>query len=536
MDLKEKKLKVGIILDSLDVPKWIGKIITDLFKIDFVVLKIAYKSRRDNQYQFNKKNNYNCLYKKYCNFDYKYYSTKVKENAFEKMNLEEFLDQLSNNADLFRTDSINLSEVEIETIKNDKFDVVIQFGARELLDKLVGISKYGIWYYPHDSFGEGYIYEPSFFRSMFHKNTPLEITLNTIMNDSQNSKIIYKSQSSVTKGSLFIHSNQVYWKSAEFIKRKLYDLYEGKLVSINESEGKSKQKEYKKVKNVETINLFLNLTIEKVKSRLYKEQWFLAYKNNMDENFKLIKPPADRFYADPFIIKKDNRTFIFFEEFIYSKGKGDISVFEIDPESNTNSKPVTILDKPYHLSYPFLYEWEDEIYMIPETSGNRTVEIYKATKFPYEWELEKVLIDNINAVDATVIHYNNKFWMFANVFVDGSSSLDELHIFYSESLLGEWKPHLMNPVVSNASSARPAGNIFLKDGKLIRPSQDCSFSYGHSVKFNEIVELTEENYNERLQFEMKPDWLKNNKGTHTYNFNEDYEVIDGRMMKSRIFK
>ncbi|MEH7495888.1 glucosamine inositolphosphorylceramide transferase family protein, partial [Neobacillus niacini] len=114
-------------------------------------------------------------------------------------------------------------------------------------------------------------------------------------------------------------------------------------------------------------------------------------------------------------------------------------------------------------------------------------------------------------------------------------SLDELHIFYSDNLFGEWKPHQMNPVVSNASSARPAGNIFLKDGKLIRPSQDCSYSYGYSVKFNEIVELTEVIYSERFLYEIKPDWSKNNKGTHTYNFNEDYEVIDGRISQRRRF-
>ncbi|MBY0145909.1 hypothetical protein [Neobacillus niacini] len=542
MELKQNKklMNVGIILDSFDVPKWIEKIITDILQVNFIELKVVIVNTNYSANKFQRNNYKHFLYKQYCKLDYKYYSTKVKENAFEKINIESTFTQSNNKVDLIRLNTIGFSQVEIETLRKEKLDVIIQFGFSEIRPHLIGLSKNGIWFYPHDNFGEGYITEPKFFRSMFSKNDPLEISLNTFFESPEKSNIIYKSQSSVIRDSLFFNSNAVYWKSSEFILKKLRDLNEGKMrgFNINSEERLIKQKETKIPKNIEVLNLLVCLSFEKIKSRVFYEQWFLAFKkqNGKKGNYTIIKPPLDRFYADPFIIKKDNKTFIFFEEFIYRKGKGDISVLEIDSETNISSEPITVLDKSYHLSYPFLYEWEDDIYMIPETSGNRTIELYKANKFPYEWELVKVLIDDINAVDATIIHYNNRFWMFTNVFIDGSSSLDELHIFYSDNLFGEWKPHQMNPVVSNASSARPAGNIFLKEGKLIRPSQDCSFSYGYSVKFNEIVELTEEAYIEELLSEMKPNWLKNNKGTHTYNFNEDYEIIDGRIIGMRRFR
>jgi hypothetical protein len=535
----EKLLNVGIIIDSFEVPKWIEKVITDIIHADFVELKVVIVNNNYLPKLTHKKNYKNFLYKQYCNFDYRYYSTKVKENAFDNIYIESSITQLNNKIDVIRLNSNGLSSLEIETLRKEGLDVIIQFGVSEITTHLISLSKNGIWYYPHDNFGKGYIAEPKFFRAMFNKNNPLEISLNSILKGSEKSNVIYKTQSSVTRDSLYFNSNAVYWKSSDFILRKLRDLNEGKIEKVKDySSVTEKKNESKLPNNLETINLLFNLGLEKLKSRISNEQWFLALKkiNDKAEDYTIIKPPLDRFYADPFIIKKNNRTYIFFEELIYRKGKGDISVLEIDTEANSYSTPVTVLDKPYHLSYPFLYEWENEIYMIPETSGNRTIELYKATNFPYEWELEKILIEDINAVDATVIHYNNKFWMFANVFIEGSSSLDELHIFFSNSLFGEWKPHKMNPVVSNASSARPAGNLFVKDGKLIRPSQNCSFSYGYSVKFNEIVDLSEEAYSEKLLYEMKPDWYKNNKGTHTYNFNDEYEVIDGRRMKRKRFR
>jgi hypothetical protein len=536
MQTKES-IKVGLLLNSFDVPKWIGKIIADIINTNFVELKSIIVNTNESQFPDKTQKNYSkhFLYKQYCKLDYKYYSTKIKENAFERINVESMINLSNSKLNVIRLNSITLSKSEIEALSKDKLDVIIQFGLSEITPLLKGLSKNGIWFYPHDHFGEGYISEPQFFKAMFYKNTPLEITLNSIIGDTEKGNVIYKSQSSVTKDSLFFNCNTSYWKATEFISRKLRALYEEREDNLFVEGSLTEQTESKIPNNVETIKLLMKLTSEKIKSRIFYEQWFLAFKKLQDKqvDFTIIKPPADRFYADPFIIKKNNRTFIFFEEYIYSKGKGDISVLEINPETNESSKPITVLDKSYHLSYPFLYECGNEVYMIPETSGNRTIELYRSVKFPYNWELVKVLIEDINAVDATIIHYHNKFWMFTNVFVEGSSSLDELNIFYSDHMLGEWKPHPMNPVVSNAAFARPAGRIFLKDGKLIRPSQDCSFSYGYSVKFNEILELTEETYSENLLSEMEPKWLKGNKGTHTYNFNEDYEVIDGRILERR---
>jgi hypothetical protein len=538
-------LKVGIVLDSYKVTKWIEKIISQINLSTYIKATILIFNQEPSNKKvthLSKVNSYNNLYTLYSKLDYKHYSTKIQKNAFAKINLKSYLDENFKYIHFIKPEFNKVCQQDLDSLRNENLDVILHFGNKETIKDLSKVAKYGVWFYPHDHFEEGYFKESNFFNAMFERKQPLVTSLNILMDGQDKSTIIYKSNSPVSSDSLFFNCNSVYWKTSEFIMRRLNDLYERGfeyIVSDSETDPISIIKEGNYIpKNSKVIKLLYRFLLEKIKSRFFYEQWIIAYKTTKrnKEDYVVIKPPIDRFYADPFVIKRKDKNFIFFEEYIYSKGKGDISVFEIDTETKEVSEAITVLEKPYHLSYPFIYEWDGETYMVPETSGNRTIELYKATNFPYNWDLQKVLIDNINAVDATIIHYNDKFWMFANVFVDGASSLDELYIFHADTLLGEWKPHKMNPVISDASSARPAGKIYLKDGKLIRPSQDCTFSYGYAIKLNEIVELNEQIYKERTISEIKPNWLKDNRGTHTYNFNEDIEIIDGRLLERNRYK
>jgi hypothetical protein len=185
------------------------------------------------------------------------------------------------------------------------------------------------------------------------------------------------------------------------------------------------------------------------------------------------------------------------------------------------------LRRPYHLSYPFLFEENGEIYMIPETKGNRTVELYRATNFPTQWTLETILLSDIYAVDATIQKIGVKYWMFVGISNGRYSNCDELGIFFSDALKGPWTPHPANPVVSNVRSARPAGALFYDQGRLIRPSQDCAKAYGYATVFSEVLTLTETEYEERPIARLDPGWVKGNLGTHTYTRTDEFEVIDG---------
>ncbi len=89
------------------------------------------------------------------------------------------------------------------------------------------------------------------------------------------------------------------------------------------------------------------------------------------DRYHLVTPPPGRGYADPFPLERDGRAWVFFEDISYSEGRhGRISVAEVDKQGHLGDV-TSVLERPYHLSYPYVFEWRDEIWMLPETSGNR---------------------------------------------------------------------------------------------------------------------------------------------------------------------
>jgi hypothetical protein len=264
----------------------------------------------------------------------------------------------------------------------------------------------------------------------------------------------------------------------------------------------------------------------------FLDQWIvyiapeLDYKSLSWSGFKEFVPPRDRFWADPFIWSHENRHHIFIEELPYSTMRGYIICLTLDEEMKIISNQV-VLERPYHLSYPFLFEHNNQLYMLPETRENNRIELYRCIHFPDQWELEKTLIDNIGALDSTLLEFNGKWWMFATVPGAGNSAWDSVNLYYSDSPLSDrWTPHPLNPVVKDINSARPAGRIFSHNGNLIRPSQNCSVDYGYAVNFNRIVNLTETEYSENLEHTFEPPMNSKIIATHTFNSMGGLTTID----------
>jgi hypothetical protein len=273
-------------------------------------------------------------------------------------------------------------------------------------------------------------------------------------------------------------------------------------------------------------------------SPFFLDQWVIMTARGAEHDslqwsaFRPLIPEKDRYWADPFIIHRQNLYYVFIEEKIYASGLGRIACLTLDPEGNLISNQV-VLDRPYHLSYPFLFEHRGEIYMIPESAGNRTVELYHCAHFPGQWEFVKTLMTDIYAVDATLLEHQNKWWLFANVKGEGDSSLNSLHLFYaSDPFAGQWAPHPRNPIVRDIRSARPAGRIFARGGKLIRPAQDSARRYGYALKFNRIIKLDENEYEEVIDSIFTPRGGKT-LATHTFNRAGGMTVIDAIIRRKK---
>jgi hypothetical protein len=201
------------------------------------------------------------------------------------------------------------------------------------------------------------------------------------------------------------------------------------------------------------------------------------------------------FYADPFLFEQDGRTFLFAEAYRYATGKGHLVAAEVNRDGQAGPFR-TILERPWHLSYPFVFEWENEIYLAPEGSTHKGVEIYRATAFPEAWELVHHLLPDWPLVDATLFDHDGRLWLFAGAATPGGSDWDELYAWHAPTLAGPWTPHALNPIKSDCRSARPGGRPLRLGGRLLRPAQRCERCYGEALAWLEIRTLTPDAFEE----------------------------------------
>jgi len=190
-----------------------------------------------------------------------------------------------------------------------------------------------------------------------------------------------------------------------------------------------------------------------------------------------------------------------------------------------------VLDLPYHLSYPFLFEDQGEVFMIPETAQDHTVRLFRALDFPGSWKPEKVLFQG-HAADTTLWRQDGFYWFFTSV-ADRPEAGQSLLLFSAKSLTGEWTYHPANPISLDVRNARSAGALFTAGGRLIRPCQDGSAGYGCAINFQEILKLDPSDYLEQPLGTARSSWARGLVGTHTYNRTDTVEVLDGCILVPR---
>lgn len=237
------------------------------------------------------------------------------------------------------------------------------------------------------------------------------------------------------------------------------------------------------------------------------------------------------FYADPFPVVVGGATYLFVEDFDHRLGRGAISVVPFDRDGPTAS-PWPVLEHRVHLSYPFVLEDAGQMWMIPETSGAGTVELYRATRFPDAWALEEILLDGIEVNDATPFRHGGRWWLSGTVRTDGSCS-DSLHLWSADRLQGPWTPHARNPVLIDIASARPAGRVVQRDGRLIRPVQDGRQGYGAALALAEISRLDDDAFEQRVVSRLAAGTGWPGTRLHTLNRAGWLEVIDGSAFSPR---
>jgi hypothetical protein len=271
----------------------------------------------------------------------------------------------------------------------------------------------------------------------------------------------------------------------------------------------------------------------------YHEQWTIIAGKGQElipdprKGGWLLNPPADSFWADPFPIERDGRVWILLEVLPFATQCGYLAAVELLADGS-HGAAQTILNTGSHLSYPFLLEWQGELYMLPEAGASREVTLWKCEQFPDQWTKAATLLTDICFTDATLIEHDGRWWLFLTIGEeDGICLNDELHLYYADTPLGPWTAHRENPIKSDARNARPAGNIFYRDGVLYRPAQDCSTGYGKATVLNRIDKLDTDGFSETPVGRIDAGWREGCRCTHTLSRSENYWAVDGLRLLPR---
>jgi hypothetical protein len=207
-----------------------------------------------------------------------------------------------------------------------------------------------------------------------------------------------------------------------------------------------------------------------------------------------VSDVAAAFVADPFMVRKDGLWYMFLEVFNTSRNKGEIAL-ATSRDGFAWDYCQVVLREPFHLSYPSIFAWNGEYYLLPETVEANAVRLYKAVSFPAEWKLYATLIEPEYS-DPSIFRWNERWWMFAcpaAAQVRDSS----LALFSSDDLRGPWTEHMQSPVVEgNRLIARPAGRVWVDGGRVTRFAQDKANPSGNHVRAFQVLELTATSYRE----------------------------------------
>lgn len=261
---------------------------------------------------------------------------------------------------------------------------------------------------------------------------------------------------------------------------------------------------------------------------LFAESWSVAYRRKPAGSilsdhatpFAII-PNSPRYWAaDPMVFQYEGKTYIFAELYDYSIYRGIIGVTEFDGKRFGQWTPV--LTEDTHLSYPFVFQQGNEVYMIPENRYGLKLAVYRAVEFPYTWERCKVIREDIEWVDTTLIPEGDGYLGF-------TESMRQPMTDYCLRLDRELAITRCEPLAQGGDGRhRCGGPMFRHGGELVWVTQDCVEDYGQALFFRVCDPDTLE---ERQSLRLTPQQLTFDRklflqGMHTYSAAGDFEVID----------
>ncbi|MCM1101475.1 MAG: hypothetical protein NC079_08235 [Clostridium sp.] len=249
--------------------------------------------------------------------------------------------------------------------------------------------------------------------------------------------------------------------------------------------------------------------------------WTVKYKEKDSNEWKSLKCAKGYFYADPMLFTYRGEKYLFTEAFDMKLQIGRIAISSY--ANGAFTEPKVIIKCPYHMSYPCVFEYKDKVYMIPETSQNGTLEIWKAKGNLYTWKRHGRLLNKVKYADSTILLVGREVYLFS---YEDNGGKYITHIF-------ELNPDTLQVteienIVHDRNDKRPAGNFVLQPtGQIFRPVQNNIRSYGESMLVNRVTSIKP--FTESKVYEICPESLgfdEPKTKTHTLAYDNDLVVVD----------
>jgi hypothetical protein len=431
----------------------------------------------------------------------------------------------------------------LERIRSKNLDVLIRFGFNILHGGILQAARYGVWSYHHGD-NEFYRGGPAHFWELL-EGSPLSGVVLQVLTEKLDGGLVLCKSLFATQPTLSVSRNRYmpYWGSSDLVIRKLNELHQFGWDDLLEkavpgAPYQGKRAIYRVPTNRDMLQWLPPILLKKSVSYPFRNEsvqhWKIAcrinakplYEYDSDfSGFRWIDPPRGHFWADPFTFEQASKWWVFFEDYSYEKKRAAIVCSEISAQGELEHR-LTCLNHPsHHFSYPHIFRVGSEIFMIPESVDSNAVDLYRCRQFPDQWVREATLLEG-KFVDTTVWEHEGSWWLITTS-AEPSSAAGSLLLFYSASLTGDWHFHPANPVSTDVRRNRGAGRVFKNNNQMIRPSQSCAPSYGYSLSFNEITELSQLRYAERPLKNIMPHHWPGLTGIHTYNRAGPVEFIDG---------
>lgn len=422
----------------------------------------------------------------------------------------------------------------IQEIRDLRLDFILRFGFNILRGDILKTAQWGIWSFHHDD--EQLIRGgPPGFWEVYHKHLSNGVLLQQLTEELDKGLILDKAFFPVIHHSWKAHLNEIYSQSTYMPARVARILQRGQL---HPAPSASAATVFKPPTNPIMLRYLLLMPWRRlqfhIKTLFFQEDWQIglinAPLNDVIEQAEKWMPtvqwlPRKRlstYLADPFVIDYQGDTLLFAEQFDYRIGKGKIVMAK---KSENFACFRDVLEETFHLSFPYVFLYEQDLYCLPEQYTSNRLDLYKWNKYDEQFQFYRTLLSDVQSIDPVVFQQGAYWWLLS-----GSKKLPSSQLFawHAPKLEGPYTPHVLNPIKTSVLSSRNAGKPIFKNGLIFRLSQNAAKTYGHFIQVNSLF-ISEQNFHEEAAGAiMANETSAYPEGVHTINGTASFTVIDGK--------